>query len=134
MNQFTSSNPKSSGDLKTNNDCMIRAVANITGNVYRDVHAIMYQLGWRAVRRNSKGNWQYQILKTLDELGFKATYESFPAIKGESRICGYTFNKSGKWILRMAKHISAYIDGVLVDSWDCRYKCVYFAWKIEPKN
>jgi hypothetical protein len=36
----------------------------------------------------------------------------------------------GTWILRSAKHVAAFNEGNLLDTWDCSDKCVYFAWLI----
>ena len=35
---------------------------------------------------------------------------------------------NGSYILRMAGHWSACVDGVIYDTWDCSEKCVYNAW------
>jgi hypothetical protein len=37
----------------------------------------------------------------------------------------------GKYIIRVSKHVSVLNGGVLLDTWDCSDKCVYFVWKIK---
>lgn len=37
---------------------------------------------------------------------------------------------TGSYILRMAGHLSSCVDGVILDTWDCRDKCVYNAYKV----
>jgi len=113
---------------------MVRAVSNVTGVEYSKVHKLMYENGWRATRRNSKGKWENQITKTLDELGFKYERISFPGIKGEKRMTSKILSDmdpNGKYIVRVSKHISVLYSGKLLDTWDCSDKCVYFAWKIK---
>jgi hypothetical protein len=41
-----------------------------------------------------------------------------------------TMVNSGTFILRMSRHVAAYKEGILMDTWDCSDKCVYFAWEI----
>lgn len=59
---------------------------------------------------------------------------SFPAVKGQKRMNGERFCKAfpkGRFILRMAKHWSCCVDGVIYDTWDCSENCVYQAWQIK---
>ena len=65
---FNYTQPKKETDIKCENDCMVRAVTNITKEDYTKVHKLMYENGWRATRRKSKGKWEEQITKTLDTL------------------------------------------------------------------
>ena len=37
----------------------------------------------------------------------------------------------GKYLLRMAGHVTACVDGVIYDTWDCSGKCVYVAWEVK---
>lgn len=133
---FKYTQPKTENDIKSNNDCMIRSVANATGASYAQVHEIMYKHGWRATRNISKGKWEEQMTKTLDELGFNAIRISFPSVKGQPRMTGNQLKKADKentYIIRVARHVACIQEGVLKDTWDCGGKCVYFAWKIEKK-
>jgi len=130
---FEFTQPKGKNDIKCNVDCMVRAVTNITKEEYSKIHKIMYGYGWRASRRSSKGKWEEQITKTLDDLGFKHKRISFPAIKGQNRMTGKELSKlnpNGKYIIRVAKHVSVLDCGKLLDTWDCSDSCVYFAWEI----
>ena len=36
---------------------------------------------------------------------------------------------TGSYVLRMSKHLVACVDGVILDTWDCRDKCVYNAYR-----
>jgi len=125
--------PKGPNSIKSNKDCMIRAVVNISGQEYDKVHKLMYKNGWRASRKRSKGKWENQITKTLDELGLKYERCSFPGEKGKKRMTAKTLTKQdpkGKYIIRVAGHVAAVCESTLLDTWDCSEKCIYFAWKI----
>lgn len=131
---FKYTQPKGNNDIRCDRDCMVRAVTNVTKEDYSKVHKLMYDNGWRASRKNSKGNWEEQITKTLDSLGFKYERISFPGVKGESRMTAKTLIKmdpKGKYIIRVSKHVSVVESGKLLDTWDCSDKCVYFVWKIQ---
>jgi hypothetical protein len=126
--------PKTDSDIKCDNDCMVRAVANVTGEEYTKVHKLMYKHGWRATRRNSKGDWEKQITNTLDDLGVSWERISFQAIKGEKRMTAKGLVKNdpnGKYIVRVSKHVTVLNNGKLMDTWDCSDKCAYFAWRIK---
>jgi hypothetical protein len=130
MRAFLKTQPKTQEDIKCSKDCMIRSVAIATDTPYSKVHEIMYKYGWRATRSKSTGKWEDQVTNTLDELGFKYRKVSYPAVKGESRMTATTMVNSGTFILRMSRHVAAYKEGILMDTWDCSDKCVYFAWEI----
>ena len=113
---------------------MVRAVTNVTKEEYGKVHKLMYGHGWRASRRGSSTKWESQITNTLDDLGVKYERVSFPGIKGEKRMTAKTLSKinpNGKYIIRVSKHVSVLENGVMLDTWDCSDKCIYFVWKIK---
>jgi hypothetical protein len=131
---FEYTQPKGIEDIRCNKDCMVRAVANITKENYSKVHKLMYGHGWRASRKSSKGNWEDQVTKTLDDLGVKWERISFPGVKGQKRMTAKELVKmdpNGKYIIRITKHVAALDGGKLLDTWDCSDKCVYFVWKIK---
>jgi len=129
-NQYKYFQPKSSDDIKCSKDCMIRSVVIATGRPYNEVYQLMKSKGWRTKRSSADKDWEKQITDTLKELGFKATRHSFPGIKGQPRKTAMTMPSTGTWILRVSKHVACLKDGVLLDTWDCRSSCVYFAWEI----
>lgn len=130
--QFQYHQPKSSEDIKCSKDCMIRSVTIATGRPYHEVYTLMKAKGWRAKRSSADKNWEEQITLTLRELGFRATRHSFPGVKGQPRRTAHTMPSSGTWILRVSKHVACLKEGVLLDTFDCRTSCVYFAWEIHP--
>lgn len=131
---FEYTQPKSKDNIKCSKDCMVRAVTNITKEDYNKVHKLMYSHGWRATRRRSKGKWEDQITKTLNDLGVEYERISFSATKGEKRMTTKKLDEidpNGKYIVRVSKHVAALDRGKLLDTWDCSSKCVYFVWKIK---
>ena len=130
---FIYTQPKTTSDIKSNGDCMVRAVTLATGVNYSVVHKIMYKHGWRASRRNEKTKWDYQIEKTLSELGFSYRKESFPAVKGQKRMTPETLSNTeyeAVYICQVAKHLVCVRYGNVLDTWDSSNKCVYTAWKV----
>lgn len=124
--------PKTETDIKCNKDCMIRAVSIATDKPYSIIHKMLYEEGWRAVRSRSTGKWKDQIERVLTKLGFQWYWESFPAVKGQSRITPQTFPyETGRYLLQLAGHVVAVKEGKYYDTWNSGMKCVYTALRIQ---
>ena len=111
-------------------DCVKRAITLTTGMDYMEVQRQLNRFkkitGAKAF--NSDRNCDKYVEQVL-----KAKKIIFPAIKGQPRMNGEMFCElfpKGSYILRMAGHWSACVDGVIYDTWDCSEKCVYNAWEI----
>ncbi len=108
-------------------DCEIRAIAKATGKPYEVIeHEIWLALGEVGYRHYCDAGKIY-----LEKI--KAKKLSFPAKAGQSRMDGETFAKThpkGRYVLRMAHHLTACVDGKIYDIWDCSKRCVYGAWEI----
>ena len=109
------------------NDCVVRAIATAFNKDYlecrRELNRKKRELGYSSYK-DSK--FLYDYLKGYPRLIFKA-------VKGEPRIKGSDFTKlhpKGTYILKMAGHITACVDSVILDTWDCTYRSVYTAWEI----
>ena len=129
MEHFQYSNPHPQG--KQVRDCVKRAFVHVTGKSYHDIQLELNRLKkvTGAEKFNSNQNWRYYVEKVLQ--GKKL---SFPAVKGQGRMTGLVFaieHPTGKYVLRMAGHLSCCVDGKILDTWDCSDKCVYNAWKVE---
>lgn len=108
-------------------DCFIRAIALAENETYESVEL-------KLLNRLIKVGYRYCFTNETDYLNEKYPHQSFPAVKGVSRVTGKDFaksNPSGRYVLRMAHHLTACIDGKIYDTWDCTDKTVYTAWKIE---
>ncbi len=108
-------------------DCVVRAIATATKKDYlecrRELNQAKRELGHLAYKDTK---FLYDYLKDYPRLIFKQ-------VKGEPRIKGSDFTElhpKGTYILKMAGHITACIDGVILDTWDCTYRSVYTAWEI----
>lgn len=111
-------------------DCVKRSLTLATGKDYKQVSLELNRLKKEigAKEFNSTENWK----EFVKRLGWKKL--SFPAIKDQPRMNGYTFTEKypkGTYLLRMAGHLVTVKDGVLYDTWDSRDKCVYNAWRVE---
>lgn len=125
MYQFLNLNPKG----KFTPDCVKRAIACAESRDYREVSLELNRLKKKTGCKtfNENRNWKTYI----ENHGYRKL--SFPAEKGKPRMNGERFSENftkGSYILNMAGHLSACVDGVIYDTWDCSYKCVYNAWKV----
>ena len=125
---FVFYNPHPKGKLV--GDCVKRAICKTTGTDYMEVQRTLNRL------KRELGAEEFNDKKVTDEFvkrnGFLIL--SFPAKKGQPRMNGERFCKAypkGSYILQMAGHWSACVDGVIYDTWDCSEKCVYRAFKVK---
>lgn len=121
-------------DGKIVSDCVKRAITKAANMDYHQVQLELnrYKKITGAKAFNDNTNWKPYVEKVL-----KGKKLSFPAEPGKPRMNGERFCEAyptGRYILRMAGHLSCCVDGVLYDTWDCSSKCVYNAWKIEDTN
>jgi len=109
-------------------DCVVRAITKAKNADYMEVRKELNrsknELGFESYKDTK---FIYQYLKDYQRLTFKAI-KGIPRIKGDDFTSIYS---KGVYILKMAGHITAVIDGVLYDTWDCTHKTVYTAWKIQ---
>lgn len=112
---------KKDGLSKKQMDCVIRAIAIALEVPYDLVWQWTCPIGYDA---------DDQLKSILDALGRKM--EKVQTIKKgqRRRMTAMDMPKEGRFILRLAGHWSALVDGVVKDTWDCRNKCVYYAYQI----
>ncbi|MDY0138833.1 MAG: hypothetical protein RBR50_03950 [Candidatus Izemoplasmatales bacterium] len=108
-------------------DCVVRAIATTKSINYlecrRELNRLKRELGYSSYKDTK---FLYEYLKDYPRLIFKP-------VKGEPRIKGSDFTElhpKGTYILKMAGHITACVNGVILDTWDCSYRSVYTAWEI----
>ena len=108
-------------------DCVVRAISTATTidylEVRRELNKKKKELGYSSYKDTQ---FLYVYLRDYPRLIFKP-------VKGEPRIKGTDFTELhpiGTYILKMAGHITACIDGIIYDTWDCSYRSVYTAWEI----
>jgi len=113
-------------EIKTS-DCVVRAISTSKNTDYSTCRRELNQL---------KREWGFTSYK--DTKFLYKYFEGYPrlifkAIKGEPRIKGSDFtliHPKGIYVLKMTGHVTACIDGVILDTWDCSYRSVYTAWEI----
>ncbi len=112
-------------------DCTVRTVAKAM--------ALTYNAAWELLYRE-QGKYRtagYALSEYLrhDPKPFGVMrYLSFPAKRGTDRMNARSFvrlHPTGSFILRMAHHFAAVVDGTLYDTWDSSGKCVYVAWQVD---
>ena len=110
-------------------DCVKRAIAKAFDRDYKEVSLELNRFKKVSGSKefNDKDNWVMYLESK------NAVKMSFPAVKGQPRMNGYRFTKQypkGSYVLSMAGHLVACVDGVVYDTWNCMEKCVYTAYKI----
>lgn len=115
-------------------DCVKRAITTVAKMDYHQVQLELnrYKKVTGCEKFNNTKNCNAYVEKVLHMVKI-----SFPAEAGKERMNGERFCKAypkGRYILRMAGHWTACIDGVIYDTWDCTDKCVYNAWMLPSKE
>lgn len=112
---------------KQKNDCVVRAISIALGQGYDFTYNQLTTRGRLCSRSTPKKIWQPFLDLRRDMVKF-----SFPAKAGVPRVNLYDFCESfpdGRFVVQMAKHLTAVVDGVVQDDFEPRFnKCVYAAW------
>lgn len=107
-------------------DCFIRAIAMGENVSYETVEQ-------KLLNRLIKVGYRYVFTCDTDYLDETYHRISCTAKRGCKRITGKDFaetHKHGRYILRMAHHLTACVDGKIYDTWDCTDKTVYSYWTV----
>lgn len=111
-------------------DCVKRAITLVA---QMDYHQVQLELNrYKKVTKTKVYNDRKNCNAYCENV-LGMTKLSFPAVAGEDRMNGDRFTRAypkGRYILNMAGHWTACVDGVIYDTWDCRDKCVYTAYKM----
>ena len=120
------------------NDCAVRALALALRISYDDAFDFLELHG--RIRNNG-----YHINHLLSDylkprnprplFGHKVTRIPFPSKKGYQRMYVAAFcalYPTGVYLLRMTRHVSTCIDGIIYDTWWSPTEIVYAAYRIEP--
>ena len=112
-------------------DCQVRALVTALGLDYSGAYELLYAMQGER-KRCSFG--LVEDLEARDSRLHVIRALPFPAVRGEPRMTGVEFCRrysNGHFILRMAHHVAAVVDGNLYDSWDSTRRCVYSAWEVQ---
>ncbi|HHT9121254.1 MAG TPA: hypothetical protein ACFYEF_00180 [Candidatus Wunengus sp. YC63] len=124
INDSGRSNSKRS---KQTNDCTVRALSNILDIDYDIAYDYLASRG----RKSSTGTFFPNKAKDDHCFNHKFVWRAFPAIRGEMRMNPAKFSeqyKTGRFIVKTAKHVIAVRDGVFFDIFASRpNRCIYGA-------
>lgn len=113
-----------------NGDCTVRALAAVTAWSYEHCWEYLYKL--QGEHKATSFKLPEFLRRDPDKLPV-SYYIAFKAKRGVKRMTGEQFCKAyptGRYLLRLAHHVTAVVNGNLIDTWDCSRKCVYGAWRI----
>ena len=110
------------------NDCMVRAVTNVTGKSYDEVHAIMKKFG----RKDRCGTPWYVCAAVMNHLGFEGiaigknrTASYMKRVHGmQHEQKGVTLKRltqdlpRGKFVVIVRGHATALVNGNIIDTFD----------------
>lgn len=103
-------------------DCVIRAVANVLSISW--LRSFDY-LTAKARAEYNVPNDGRGLRRWLVQDG--ATWEPYKAVKGKKRMTVMQFaetHPTGRYIISIANHETACVDGVILDSWNCGEKAI----------
>lgn len=103
-------------------DCAIRALANAISCSWLDAYDYL----------SAKARRDFNVPN--DAGGFRAwtveggaVWNNCPAVSGKKRMAALQFAEShpeGRFVLQVANHFTACVNGVILDAWNCGEKCV----------
>ena len=115
-------------DLKDEfGDCVIRALTKVTGKPWEKVFDELVPIA-RELQCMPNGKPSYE--RYLTEQGF--SYRGVSNAKGSKRPTVDRFAKdhsSGTYLVRVAHHVVAVVDGMYFDTWDSGHKSLYGYWE-----
>ena len=111
-------NPKG----KRTGDCVIRAISLALGKSWIEVFDDLTKIAREKASVVNSDEVFFEYLSNYDR-------ETPKAQKGKKRLKVGELD-DGTYIIKVANHLTCVKDGVLMDTWDCRNKCVYRYWII----
>ena len=121
----------------TTGDCVCRAIAIVTGKPYREVYDSLINTAssFRQTKRVRGSHPRTGINRKIYEAYLKSLGFRWTATMSIGSGCKVHLKASelpqGKLIIRLSKHLTAVIDGVINDTYDCsrdETRCVYGYW------
>ena len=113
----------------TTKDCVVRAIAIVTGKPYKEVYKEISKLSPQSVRRG--------VPKAVYQPYMKKLGLVWTPTMGIGTGCRVTLSLDslppGRHVVRVTKHLTSVVDGVILDTYDCSRKgtrCVYGYWTL----
>lgn len=116
------------------NDCTVRALTIACQIPYDEMYDFLADKG--------RKSWKGFNLKWLEDgmsfFGHRVEKTTFQAVKGQKRMNPKTFSEQftkGRYVVKVAKHVFAFVDGVSHDTFQERDdRCIYVAWRFVPES
>lgn len=130
MHTFTRFDAGSTARNWDTGDCTVRALCTATAMTYREAWNLLYTM------QGEHKTCSFRLVEFLRREPRRLharEYMPFKAVRGQNRMTGQEFCKrypKGRYLLRLAHHVVAVVDGRLYDTWDSSAKCVYGAWRM----
>lgn len=108
-------------------DCTVRALMKLLEVTWQEAYDELCKAGRKCMRMPDEIDC---VRMTIESFGYKKV--SIPVEKGSKRPTVASFaeqHKQGRFLLNVANHVVACVDGHYYDSWDCGEKCVYNYWE-----
>lgn len=126
---FTLYNPNpTEGKKAKKGDCVIRAFAIASDKTWLEAFDILTE---NARKTYNVPNDNQNYKEVFAQQGYVST--PVKVVKGKKRMTVLDFckkNSKGRFILRVANHLTAVVDGIVYDSWNTEECCVYKYWTI----
>jgi hypothetical protein len=123
---------EAAGYKGTTGDCVTRAIAIVTEKPYKEVYNTLNIIGENEKRKKKKSNSRTGVFKsTYDKYLKSLGYIWIPCMKIGSGCKVHLRSDElpeGRLIVRLSRHLSTVIDGVIHDIFDCSRhgtRCVY---------
>jgi len=126
---------KDAGYKGNTSDCVCRSIAIVTQKPYKEVYDALNLLGESertGKRKRTKSNSRTGVYRTTYEKYLKSLgYEWIPTMQiGSGCKVHLDANElpKGRLVVRVSRHVTTMIDGVINDTWDCSRegnRCVY---------
>lgn len=115
---------------KQKNDCTVRAVALALEVPYDRAYDMLKSAGRKSHQGFHFNEWAQEEVVNDKRLKWRP----FQAVKGQKRMNPVRFSQefpTGRWIVRTAGHVFAFIDGVgYDDTKEPDGRCIYGAWEV----
>lgn len=128
------------------NDCVVRAITNVSGKPYNEVHALLKKHG----RKDKKGTYWPTSAAAMKELGYscvtlgKSRAAKFFEYKMNNSLINTEPRKTlgkvvselpkGKYVVYYRGHATALVDGGIVDTFDNKKNREVVALFYDPKQ
>ena len=114
-------------DLKDQfGDCQVRALSKALGLTWLETFDLTVPICRELQTYTIFGCGHEKVKQAMKSLGFE--YTGISNKKGSTRPTVDSFakdHKQGKYILTVANHVVACVDGIYYDTWDSGYKSLY---------